>query len=109
LISPHIDSAIRSVFNSTTENRWFIGGCVMGLKHVRRYCPADQQPVLAVKQTPNHILHLLLSVVTFGMWLPVWLVISLLNEFDPWLCPNCGSKTEARIPKAKPGDARITG
>ena len=28
----------------------------------------------------NHILHLLLSIVTFGLWLPIWLLVSL-NKF----------------------------
>jgi carbon starvation protein CstA len=26
---------------------------------------------------PNHILHLLLSVITGGLWLPVWLILSM--------------------------------
>lgn len=25
---------------------------------------------------PNHVLHLLLSLITFGTWLPVWLLVS---------------------------------
>jgi len=31
------------------------------------------------KQT-NHILHLFLSVVTGGFWLPVWLVVAHFNQ-----------------------------
>ena len=27
----------------------------------------------------NHVLHLLLSVVTLGLWLPVWLVVALVG------------------------------
>ena len=33
----------------------------------------------AAPQT-NHILHLLLSVVTAGLWLPVWLGVSIANR-----------------------------
>lgn len=29
---------------------------------------------------PNHILHLLLSLITFGIWLPVWLILGLTME-----------------------------
>lgn len=32
---------------------------------------------LARPRRTNHILHLLLSVVTFGLWLPVWLLCVL--------------------------------
>jgi len=26
---------------------------------------------------PNHILHLLLSLITFGFWIPVWVIVAL--------------------------------
>ena len=29
---------------------------------------------------PNHILHLLISVFTAGLWLPVWLLVGLKGE-----------------------------
>ncbi len=32
-----------------------------------------------IQERPNHILHLLLSVVTVGVWLPVWFLISLFQ------------------------------
>lgn len=37
---------------------------------------ADVQKVEIVNKRPNHILHLLLSLVTFGLWIPVWIAIS---------------------------------
>lgn len=63
----------------------------MGTVQERRFCLAENRPVLAVKQTPNHILHLLLSIVTAGIWLIVWLAQAIYPR--PYLCPNCGSKT----------------
>ena len=30
----------------------------------------------------NHILHLLLSVCTFGLWIPVWIVVSINNRLE---------------------------
>jgi formyltetrahydrofolate hydrolase len=38
---------------------------------------ADFEAVLLIGTRPNHILHLLLSVVTFGLWLIVWALISM--------------------------------
>ncbi len=29
------------------------------------------------RRRPNHILHLLLTIITGGLWLPVWLLLSL--------------------------------
>jgi hypothetical protein len=48
--------------------------------------------VLAEKQTPNHVLHLLLSVVTGGLWLPIWLLITVLGG-GRFKCPSCGAHT----------------
>ena len=36
----------------------------------------DTQVALVKGQRPNHVLHLLLSVFTAGIWLPFWLIIS---------------------------------
>lgn len=53
--------------------------------------------VLAERQTPNHILHLLLSIVTAGLWLIVWaLMILSVGRFK---CPHCGTVTRGRPPK----------
>lgn len=37
----------------------------------------------------NHVLHLLLSIVTFGFWLIVWLLVALNGT--SWRCETCGS------------------
>ena len=29
----------------------------------------------------NHILHLLLSIVTAGLWLPIWIIVAIVNAF----------------------------
>lgn len=53
--------------------------------HVRRgwrveSAPMPGQVVVVMGKRPNHILHLLLSVATFGLWLPVWLLISISSK-----------------------------
>lgn len=71
----------------------------MGTVKLRRYCPEDDRMVLAEKQTPNHILHLLLSIVTAGVWIIVWILVALGNDFAAYRCPHCGAKTRARAPR----------
>jgi hypothetical protein len=60
-------------------------------KQTRRYCPSCQTEVLAIKPTPNHILHLLLSIVTGGLWLIFWLMLSF--KVETWRCARCGAET----------------
>lgn len=60
---------IGSPANTLNESK----GSAMGTNTERAYCRTCEAPVLAVKRTPSHVLHLLLSVVTAGLWILVWL------------------------------------
>lgn len=71
----------------------------MGISKQRRYCPDDDRMVFAEKQTPNHLLHLLLSVVTMGAWLVVWVILIVGADLGAYRCPHCGEKTKARPPR----------
>lgn len=56
----------------------------------RAYCRVcgDYKPFDVTK--PNHILHLLITVFLFGMWLPVWILLALFGGHSN--CTTCGSK-----------------
>ncbi|QIG68732.1 hypothetical protein EVB67_082 [Rhizobium phage RHph_TM3_3_14B] len=62
------------------------------------FCEDDVAMVLAERQTPNHVLHLLLSVFSAGFWIPVWLVVTLLAG-GAYKCPRCGARTRGYVPK----------
>ncbi len=70
----------------------------MGTHKKRMFCEDDLKMVLAEKQTPNHVLHLLLSVVTAGFWIPVWILVSVFGG-GPYKCPSCGARTLGYVPK----------
>jgi predicted RNA-binding Zn-ribbon protein involved in translation (DUF1610 family) len=55
------------------------------------YCTSCNKSVLAQQQRPNFILHLLLIVLTCGLWLPFFVLIEVFSDHS-WRCPNCGSK-----------------
>ena len=38
---------------------------------------SDFQAVVVKGQRPNHVLHLILSLVTLGIWLIVWLLVAI--------------------------------
>lgn len=56
----------------------------------RKYCGNCKDYNLAFKKTPNHILHLILSLLTGGAWLIVWFILILVNFFSSPRCSKCG-------------------
>lgn len=61
------------------------------------FCEEEVAMVLAERQTPNHILHLLLSVFTGGAWIVVWIILTL--SVGAYKCPRCGARTRGYVPK----------
>ncbi len=45
-----------------------------------------------VQRKPNHRLHLLLTVLTVGFWLPVWVLVSVFQAKPQ--CMTCGEKAD---------------
>jgi len=39
-----------------------------------------QEEIIISESKTNHILHLILSIITGGLWLIVWIIIGLMNE-----------------------------
>lgn len=67
----------------------------MGTKQAGAYCPHCDRQVLAQGSTPNHILHLILSIITIGLWIPLWILISL-KSIGGYRCVNCGTLVRAK-------------
>jgi len=63
----------------------------MGMEQSQQYCQHCSRQVLAARKTPNHVLHLLLTVITMGFWIPIWVLSSI--QLGGWLCQSCGCKT----------------
>ena len=62
----------------------------MAHEQFMRSCAGCGVSTMHVRQKPNHILHLLLSVFTIGIWLPVWVLLSLFRGKPQ--CMTCGKK-----------------
>lgn len=57
-----------------------------------RYCPHCKDRTLAIRNTPNHTFHLVLSVLTAGVWAVfVWLPVALLAAAGSYRCNRCGT------------------
>jgi hypothetical protein len=70
----------------------------MGIQKRRMFCEEEVAMVLAERQTPNHVLHLLLSVFTGGAWIPIWILVTLFGS-GAYRCHRCGAKTHGYVPK----------
>jgi len=57
-------------------------------EETQRYCPSCARNVLARRRGTNHVLHLLLTMFTMGLWLLVWMGQSV--RFGGWRCSQCG-------------------
>jgi len=62
----------------------------MSLHVVRRFCPDCGSMRPFEKATVNHVLHLVLSLITLGAWLLVWGFLVGLNVLCPYRCRVCG-------------------
>ena len=38
--------------------------------------------LLSKKKSTSHVLHLILSIVTVGLWIPVWVIVALSNSIE---------------------------
>ncbi len=52
------------------------------------YCEHCKKQVIAKKKECNHVLHAILSLITGGIWLIVWLLCAI--TCDDYYCTECG-------------------
>lgn len=38
--------------------------------------------LLSKKKSTSHVLHLILSLITVGFWIPVWILVTLSNSIE---------------------------
>jgi len=58
----------------------------------RKYCKDCEEYKLVEGQAPSVVVHLLLSIVTFGAWLPLWLLALVVCFLRGYRCTQCGRK-----------------
>jgi TRAP-type C4-dicarboxylate transport system permease small subunit len=65
----------------------------MPTKSISLYCPTCDAAMPHVKETPNHVLHAILTLLFVGAWGVVWLVVVLRDNAKP-ACSKCGRVEE---------------
>ena len=53
------------------------------------YCEECGQPMPATIRKPNHILHLILTILTGGLWLIIWAISGFESLFSKPKCEGC--------------------
>ena len=59
------------------------------------FCKNCNKQVVVFRKGTNHILHLLLTLCTFGLWLFVWFGSAV--KFGGWRCVQCGSSKISNV------------
>lgn len=52
---------------------------IVNVDHARIESQTDYQAVVVTGKPTNHILHLLLSIFTLGLWIPVWIILAIVG------------------------------
>jgi zinc-ribbon domain len=59
------------------------------------FCKGCNRQVVVRRQGTNHVLHLLLALVTVGIWIPIWLLLSI--KIGGWRCGSCGLRASRSL------------
>ncbi len=65
----------------------------MATQQLMAHCSSCDRKTVHLRNRPNHILHLLLSIMTGGIWILVWLMANVFQRGPS--CTECG-KTKLR-------------
>lgn len=64
--------------SASKQQRWWDGQ-----KWTEHFAPATAaapaQVVIVNKKQTNHVFHLLMTILTVGLWIPVWIIVAIAN------------------------------
>lgn len=61
----------------------------MGSSQVMKPCKSCGAHTMHVQPSTSHVLHLLLAIISAGLWAPIWLIVALNNKTKAQ-CTVCG-------------------
>jgi predicted RNA-binding Zn-ribbon protein involved in translation (DUF1610 family) len=62
----------------------------MKKEKLRAYCPRCRHEQIFLRAKTNHPLHLILALLTAGLWLISWIALYIGRIIRPWRCEHCG-------------------
>lgn len=73
------------------------------------WCDCCEKQVRAIRPRPNHVLHFLITVLTCGWWIFIWLIMGLNAMMGGWRCTACGQYNRAHRIGARITSAVVLG
>lgn len=70
----------------------------MATEQIMKHCRHCDDNIIHLQQKPSHVLHLLLTIFTVGIWLPIWILVAI--DKSGHQCTRCATKTSTV--RAKP-------
>jgi hypothetical protein len=64
----------------------------MAVAQTSGWCHVCQQQRMMTKPRINHVLHLILTLVTLGVWGFVWLTLGIISSAKGFRCTQCDTK-----------------
>jgi hypothetical protein len=64
----------------------------MAEQQTSSWCHVCQQQRLMTKPKINHVLHLILTLVTLGVWVFVWITLAIVHSGKSFRCVQRGTK-----------------
>jgi len=62
----------------------------MATERSTTFCHNCNTQRMFIRDGPNHILHLIITILTGGLWLVGWLISVLPSRSNPYRCTRCG-------------------
>jgi hypothetical protein len=62
----------------------------MPIRESTAFCKQCGRQVLARRTAPSHLFHAIMTILTLGVWLIIWLIAALGS--GAWRCSVCGAK-----------------
>jgi hypothetical protein len=74
----------------------------MATKQLQAFCATcDAMMPHNIEEEPNAVVHLLITLVTVGIWLPFWIAMMYAASNAPKVCAKCGTKVVKSKAKKK--------
>ena len=67
----------------------------MAYQEATGWCKTCGRQVMIRRKGTNHILHLLLTIFTAGLWIIVWILVSI--KIGGWRCTSCGRRVSRAL------------
>ena len=67
----------------------------MAVQEKSGFCSVCDKQVMVRREGTNHVLHLILSVLTAGLWIIIWILAAI--KIGGWRCTQCGSTNISHV------------